>query len=168
MSEKGLDTHENAAMAILSLNGYTLFGRQLKCSWGRERTTGGNGVAIGGNGIAAPPALMLPVGATAGGALDHVPVHISAGGGGAAMTAAGGGVAPHPLPPGFVAMPVPNYIYPQPAMAWYYSSGKYIDQGPIVPVHPGNPIGFDAAAAQAIYGNAAAQQQFWEAQPNFY
>ncbi|KAI8613579.1 hypothetical protein BC830DRAFT_464934 [Chytriomyces sp. MP71] len=41
-AEKGfgfvkLDTHESAAMAIFSLNGYNLHGRQLKCSWGKER-----------------------------------------------------------------------------------------------------------------------------------
>ncbi|KAJ3071690.1 hypothetical protein HDU98_004949 [Podochytrium sp. JEL0797] len=38
-----LDTHENAATAILSLNGYVLFNRQLKCSWGKERFPDMNG-----------------------------------------------------------------------------------------------------------------------------
>ncbi|KAJ3083434.1 hypothetical protein HDU99_009690 [Rhizoclosmatium hyalinum] len=47
-SEKGfgfvkLDTHENAAMAIFSLNGYALHGRQIKCSWGKERMPDING-----------------------------------------------------------------------------------------------------------------------------
>ena len=30
------DTHENAAMAILSLNGVLIQGRQIRCSWGRN------------------------------------------------------------------------------------------------------------------------------------
>ncbi|KAI9343585.1 hypothetical protein BDR26DRAFT_858372 [Obelidium mucronatum] len=47
-SDKGfgfvkLDTHENAAMAIFQLNGYSLHGRQLKCSWGKERMPDMNG-----------------------------------------------------------------------------------------------------------------------------
>ncbi|KAJ3248034.1 hypothetical protein HDU78_002127 [Chytriomyces hyalinus] len=32
-----LDSHDGAAMAIYTLNGYMLHGRQLKCSWGKER-----------------------------------------------------------------------------------------------------------------------------------
>ncbi|KAI8913240.1 hypothetical protein EDD86DRAFT_200022 [Gorgonomyces haynaldii] len=32
-----LDTHENAAMAIHSLNGQHVHGKPIKCSWGRER-----------------------------------------------------------------------------------------------------------------------------------
>ncbi|KAJ3332897.1 hypothetical protein HDU76_012697 [Blyttiomyces sp. JEL0837] len=32
-----LDTHENAAMAIASLHGTAVNGRQIKCSWGRDR-----------------------------------------------------------------------------------------------------------------------------------
>lgn len=32
-----LDTHENAAKAIVNLNGQIVHGRQLKCSWGKDR-----------------------------------------------------------------------------------------------------------------------------------
>ncbi|KAK4692120.1 hypothetical protein P7C70_g9199, partial [Phenoliferia sp. Uapishka_3] len=37
-----LDTHENAAMAIVNLQGHPVHGRQLKCSWGKatERMAG--------------------------------------------------------------------------------------------------------------------------------
>ncbi|KAI4183835.1 MAG: hypothetical protein L6R41_005158 [Letrouitia leprolyta] len=32
-----MDTHENAAMAICQLSGYSVNGRPLKCSWGKDR-----------------------------------------------------------------------------------------------------------------------------------
>jgi RNA recognition motif-containing protein len=33
-----LDTHDNATKAIVNLNGQTVRGRQLKCSWGKDRS----------------------------------------------------------------------------------------------------------------------------------
>lgn len=42
-----LDTHENAALAIVQLTGTQVHGRQLKCSWGKDR--------LGGEGAAPPP-----------------------------------------------------------------------------------------------------------------
>lgn len=35
-----LDTHENAANAIINLTGTPVHGRQLKCSWGKDRMDG--------------------------------------------------------------------------------------------------------------------------------
>jgi len=37
-----LDTHENAAMAIVQLQGQMVHGRPIKCSWGKDRAEGGN------------------------------------------------------------------------------------------------------------------------------
>ncbi|KAL5534304.1 hypothetical protein ACEPAG_766 [Sanghuangporus baumii] len=36
-----LDTHENAAMAIIQLQGQMVHGRPIKCSWGKDRADGG-------------------------------------------------------------------------------------------------------------------------------
>jgi len=36
-----LDTHENAAMAIVQLQGQMVHGRPIKCSWGKDRADGG-------------------------------------------------------------------------------------------------------------------------------
>ncbi|GAA5991708.1 hypothetical protein JCM10908_001101 [Rhodotorula pacifica] len=38
-----LDTHENAANAIVNLTGTMVHGRGLKCSWGKDREGGGGG-----------------------------------------------------------------------------------------------------------------------------
>ncbi|GJN92371.1 hypothetical protein Rhopal_005401-T1 [Rhodotorula paludigena] len=47
-----LDSHENAANAIVNLNGAMVHGRGLKCSWGKDREGGAGGPAgMGG----APP-----------------------------------------------------------------------------------------------------------------
>jgi RNA recognition motif-containing protein len=35
-----LDTHEHAAMAICQLQGVTVQGRPIKCSWGKDRADG--------------------------------------------------------------------------------------------------------------------------------
>jgi len=35
-----LDTHENAAMAIIQLQGQLVHGRPIKCSWGKDRSSG--------------------------------------------------------------------------------------------------------------------------------
>jgi nucleolysin TIA-1/TIAR len=43
-----LDTHENAANAIINLTGTPVHGRQLKCSWGKDRMDGPVGGAAGG------------------------------------------------------------------------------------------------------------------------
>ncbi|KAJ3134709.1 hypothetical protein HK100_003353 [Physocladia obscura] len=68
-SEKGfgfvkLDTHENAAMAIFSLNGYSLHGRQLKCSWGKERIPDMN------NQVGGPAGIMVGMNGNVMGAYD--------------------------------------------------------------------------------------------------
>ncbi|KAJ3194064.1 hypothetical protein HK101_003569 [Irineochytrium annulatum] len=41
-----LDTHENAALAIVSLNSVAVQGRQLRCSWGKDRAPEGAGYQI--------------------------------------------------------------------------------------------------------------------------
>lgn len=38
-----LDSHENAANAIVNLQGTMVHGRGLKCSWGKDRNDGGDG-----------------------------------------------------------------------------------------------------------------------------
>ena len=38
-----LDTHENAAMAIIQLQGQLVHGRPIKCSWGKDRSSGEGG-----------------------------------------------------------------------------------------------------------------------------
>ena len=46
-----LDSHENAAMAIVQLQGQLVHGRPVKCSWGKDRmSTGGDGQQPGGGG----------------------------------------------------------------------------------------------------------------------
>jgi len=50
-----LDTHENAAMAIVQLQGQMVHGRPIKCSWGKDRADGGT-VQPGGVGGAISPA----------------------------------------------------------------------------------------------------------------
>jgi nucleolysin TIA-1/TIAR len=52
-----LDTHENAAMAIVQLQGQMVHGRPIKCSWGKDRADGGTvqpAAAISPNPSAAP------------------------------------------------------------------------------------------------------------------
>lgn len=44
-----LDSHENAAMAIVQLQGQLVHGRPVKCSWGKDRmSTSGEGAQPGG------------------------------------------------------------------------------------------------------------------------
>ncbi|GJJ09427.1 hypothetical protein Clacol_003649 [Clathrus columnatus] len=43
-----LDTHENAAMAIVQLQGQLVHGRPIKCSWGKDRADGGVAPQPGG------------------------------------------------------------------------------------------------------------------------
>ncbi|GAA5987214.1 hypothetical protein JCM5350_003283 [Sporobolomyces pararoseus] len=53
-----LDSHENAANAIVNLQGTMVHGRGLKCSWGKSRDEGGDGGSRGppqGYGGYAPP-----------------------------------------------------------------------------------------------------------------
>ncbi|GAA5842001.1 hypothetical protein JCM9279_002752 [Rhodotorula babjevae] len=45
-----LDSHENAANAIVNLTGTMVHGRGLKCSWGKDREGGGGGGGGGGMG----------------------------------------------------------------------------------------------------------------------
>lgn len=40
-----LDTHENAAMAIVQLQGQLVHGRPIKCSWGKDRSAEGGAAA---------------------------------------------------------------------------------------------------------------------------
>ncbi|KAH8120253.1 hypothetical protein DFH11DRAFT_45030 [Phellopilus nigrolimitatus] len=52
-----LDTHENAALAIVQLQGQMVHGRPIKCSWGKDRADGGTvqpTAAISPNPNAAP------------------------------------------------------------------------------------------------------------------
>ncbi|CEL58230.1 Nucleolysin TIAR OS=Homo sapiens GN=TIAL1 PE=1 SV=1 [Rhizoctonia solani AG-1 IB] len=59
-----LDTHENAAMAIVQLQGQLVHGRPIKCSWGKDRSAADTG---------APGSMMTP---TAGaGAYGGVPMY---------------------------------------------------------------------------------------------
>jgi len=52
-----LDTHENAAMAIVQLQGQAVHGRPIKCSWGKDRASeggaqpGGPTTPVGGYGM---------------------------------------------------------------------------------------------------------------------
>ena len=43
-----LDTHENAAMAIIQLQGQLVHGRPIKCSWGKDRGDGAQGTTAVG------------------------------------------------------------------------------------------------------------------------
>jgi nucleolysin TIA-1/TIAR len=47
-----LDTHENAAMAIVSLQGTNVHGRSIKCSWGKDSQSA---QAAGATGATSPP-----------------------------------------------------------------------------------------------------------------
>ncbi|SCV71496.1 BQ2448_3084 [Microbotryum intermedium] len=49
-----LDTHENAAKAIINLTGTNVHGRPLRCSWGKDKSEGGPG--FGGSAGSASPA----------------------------------------------------------------------------------------------------------------
>ncbi|GAA5873595.1 hypothetical protein JCM8547_005626 [Rhodosporidiobolus lusitaniae] len=66
-----LDSHENAANAIVNLQGTMVHGRGLKCSWGKDRNDGGGGMASGGApagqgyGMYAPQTFAQPYGAGA-------------------------------------------------------------------------------------------------------
>jgi nucleolysin TIA-1/TIAR len=51
-----LDTHENAAMAIVQLQGHLVHGRPIKCSWGKDRP--GTGEAQPGGPVTSPTATM--------------------------------------------------------------------------------------------------------------
>ena len=56
-----LDTHENAAMAIVQLQGQLVHGRPIKCSWGKDRADGA-AVQPGGPMSPAPAAISSPYG----------------------------------------------------------------------------------------------------------
>ncbi|KDN45982.1 hypothetical protein RSAG8_04489, partial [Rhizoctonia solani AG-8 WAC10335] len=60
-----LDTHENAAMAIVQLQGQLVHGRPIKCSWGKDRSAADTG---------APGSSMMPP-AAATGAYAGVPMY---------------------------------------------------------------------------------------------
>ncbi|KAL7416849.1 hypothetical protein BDY24DRAFT_378435 [Mrakia frigida] len=57
-----LDSHENAAMAIVQLQGQLVHGRPVKCSWGKDRmSTGNDGQQPGGGGMGgAQPGGAIP------------------------------------------------------------------------------------------------------------
>ncbi|KAF8323120.1 RNA-binding domain-containing protein [Clavulina sp. PMI_390] len=59
-----LDTHENAAMAIVQLQGQLVHGRPIKCSWGKDRADGGGaqpGGAIPGQAAVSPYGNMVRI-----------------------------------------------------------------------------------------------------------
>ncbi|TIC25805.1 hypothetical protein E3Q11_03292 [Wallemia mellicola] len=62
-----LDSHENASMAIVQLQGTLIQGRPIKCSWGRDRTANANNVMQQQNAQAAAAAAAA---AAAGGPVD--------------------------------------------------------------------------------------------------
>jgi nucleolysin TIA-1/TIAR len=53
-----MDTHENAATAIVSLGGFTVQGRPLKCSWGKDRIPESGHFAIPIQAYGFPPQAM--------------------------------------------------------------------------------------------------------------
>ncbi|KZT36611.1 hypothetical protein SISSUDRAFT_1007358 [Sistotremastrum suecicum HHB10207 ss-3] len=55
-----LDTHENAAMAIVQLQGQMVHGRPIKCSWGKDRADGGT---VQPGGPASPTPATAAIGA---------------------------------------------------------------------------------------------------------
>ncbi|GAA5953872.1 hypothetical protein JCM21900_005497 [Sporobolomyces salmonicolor] len=57
-----LDSHENAANAIVNLTGTMVHGRGLKCSWGKDRSDGGGSTATPqtGYGMYAPQTFAQP------------------------------------------------------------------------------------------------------------
>lgn len=55
-----LDTHENAAMAIVQLQGQLVHGRPIKCSWGKDRADGGT---VQPGGPASPSPATAAIGA---------------------------------------------------------------------------------------------------------
>jgi len=59
-----LDTHENAAMAIIQLQGQIIHGRPIKCSWGKDRAEGGS--VQPGPGLSPATAPASPFGNLAG------------------------------------------------------------------------------------------------------
>lgn len=54
-----LDSHENAAMAIIQLQGQLVHGRPIKCSWGKDRADGGVAASPAGNTPASPYGAMV-------------------------------------------------------------------------------------------------------------
>lgn len=51
-----LDTHQNAAMAIVSINGTMVHGRPVKCSWGKDKLGSDTSIiANQANGVTSPP-----------------------------------------------------------------------------------------------------------------
>ncbi|TIA89017.1 hypothetical protein E3P99_02287, partial [Wallemia hederae] len=64
-----LDSHENASMAIVQLQGTLIQGRPIKCSWGRDRTANANNVMQQQNAQAAAAAAAAAQ-AAGGGAVD--------------------------------------------------------------------------------------------------
>jgi nucleolysin TIA-1/TIAR len=56
-----LDSHENAAMAIVQLQGQLVHGRPVKCSWGKDRmSTGQDGGQPGGGMGGQQPGGQMP------------------------------------------------------------------------------------------------------------
>lgn len=64
-----LDSHENASMAIVQLQGTLIQGRPIKCSWGRDRTANANNVMQQQSAQAAAAAAAAAQ-AAGGGAVD--------------------------------------------------------------------------------------------------
>lgn len=96
-----LDSHENAANAIVNLTGTMVHGRGLKCSWGKDREGGDRGPGGGGGGM--------------GGGMG---MGMGGGGGGMGMPMGGGPGGPGgygmyaPAPGGVSGAPGPNGAAP--------------------------------------------------------
>lgn len=56
-----LDTHQNAAMAIVNLHGSMVHGRPIKCSWGKDKLGSDTSIiAKQANGVTSPPLQVGP------------------------------------------------------------------------------------------------------------
>ncbi|CED83735.1 polyadenylate-binding protein [Phaffia rhodozyma] len=55
-----LDSHENAAMAIVQLQGQLVHGRPVKCSWGKDRMPGEGGAQPGAGAMGGQPGGGIP------------------------------------------------------------------------------------------------------------
>lgn len=55
-----MDSHENAAMAICQLSGYSVNGRPLKCSWGKDKAPTQDGFPVGSQASYSPQSGQAP------------------------------------------------------------------------------------------------------------
>ncbi|KAG8925904.1 hypothetical protein FRC00_003498 [Tulasnella sp. 408] len=145
-----LDTHENAAMAIVQLQGQLVHGRPIKCSWGKDRDAPqpGTPVAPGGmgyGGMQQQPMYGMPQ-ANAYGAYGFggYPGFPNMAGG--ADASAAGGMAGMPQPAGNV----------DPTIAAATGAAGGNTPGGMPAANPWGAAGDQTAAQQAAYYN-----QYW-------